>query len=235
MILYSIDLPTIVSGNKLAIFDPHERYFREYNCHRGIQFDFKNVNHQEEFIKRYSDQFAPFAAPFNHMGLDLRSEFKGSVFRFPIRNKEAAECSKLSSEYQELDKLIYDEILSSFFKDLRLILVFLKNLERVEVYEIANGSNEHRLLASTWIDFDASSRDLREKRALYKQMLEKTVNPKDRTMSSNAFQLDDIHVNFKMVVRTKINNSDKMTESCDQYLMTNYVRLQSASKVNFVS
>ena len=226
-------MPTIASGNKLAIFDPHERYFLDYKCHRGIQFDFSNENHQDEFIKRYSDQFAPFA-PFNPMGLDLKSEFKGSLFRFPIRNKEAAECSKLSSEYQELDKLIYDEILSSFFKDLRLILVFLKNLERVEVYEIENGSNEHRLLASTWIDFDASSRDLREKRALYKEMLERTVNPKDRTMSSNAFQLDDIHVNFKMVVRTKIN-SDKMTESCDQYLMTNYVRLQPASKVNLVS
>jgi hypothetical protein len=234
MIFCSIDLPTIVSGNKLAIFDPHERYFLEYNCSRGIQFDFNNLNHQEEIIKRYSDQFAPFA-PFNPMGLDLKSEFKGSLFRFPIRNKEAAECSKLSSEYQDLDKLIYDEILSSFFKDLRLILVFLKNLERVEVYEIENGSNKHRLLASTCIDFEASSRDLREKRALYKGMLERTVDPQNRTMSSNAFQLDDIHVNFKMFIRTKVSNSGKVTESCDQYLMTNYVRLHSASKVNLVS
>lgn len=220
----------------MITFDPHERYFIDYGCHRGIKFEFDNENDQKSFFFKFPNQFAPFKT-FDKLNLDFKSDFEGSLFRFPIRNKEAADCSKLSSEHLSIDKLIYQEVLDSFFKDLRLILVFLKNLEQIEVYEIENGSHEFRLLASTSIDFEQSSQDLKEKRSVYKKLLEQTVLPKNKKMSPNAFQIDDIEVNFKMAIRTKFHNvetPEQMDEFVDEYLMTNYVRLKSASQVFFI-
>jgi hypothetical protein len=230
------DLPTIISGNNLVTFDPHGCYFHDENNRfiRGIKFDFTDPDHQSKYFSKHPNQFSPFNN-FTDLELDMNSEFKGTLFRFPIRNKEAAECSELSQEWQPVDKIIYEEILKSFFKDLRLILIFLRNLERVEVYEIKEGKKV--LMASTWIDFEQSSQDLREKREFYKNELMKTVNSsKDRTMSPDAFKQMDIEVNFKMVVQTRIpgESSCQMIETSDRYLMSNYVRLASATQVKVI-
>lgn len=221
----SLDLPTIISGKTLVTFDPHERYFRDSkgNTTGGTQLHFEC--NADKFTAN-ADQFAPFRT-FHHLGLDFISEFKGTLFRFPIRTKP----SELSSNCPPVDELI-NEILDSFLKDLHLLLLFLRNLERIEVYEITNNARECRLLASTWIDFDESSRDLREKRVAYREALDRTVLSGERTMSEKAFELDDVEINFRMSIRAKIEFKDQpFKESVDRYLICNYVRLKSATKV----
>ena len=72
------------------------------------------------------------------------------------------EPSELSEKVEPFEKLIYDEILDPFFKDLSLTLLFLRNIERIEVYEIINQKN--KLIGSTFIDYKSSSSDLKQKR-----------------------------------------------------------------------
>jgi hypothetical protein len=233
-----LDLPTIISGNYLITFDPHETYFvaannRSYlSC---IKFDFTDQAHHAKYFDKHPNQFAPFKN-FAELDLDMRSEFNGTLFRFPLRNKEAAACSELSNECQPVDKLIYEEILRAFFDDLRLILIFLRNLERVEVYEMAENGGAKVLLASTCIDFEKSSGDLREKRRFYKEALMNTVNSEEKLDSSHAaFREMDVRVNCKMAIKTQIRRESnaEMVETSDEYLLSTYVKLASANEVIF--
>lgn len=209
-------------------FDPHERHFGESGqSSGGIQLDFNN---DSDKFESNADQFAPFRIFTKDLGLDLKNEFNGTLFRFPIRTQPSELCADHPPPIDELIR----EILNSFLEDLRLLLVFLRNLERVEVYEIARGSRDFRLLASTWIDLDESSPDLKKKRVAYRKALLETVDAGEKTMSEKAFQFDDVNINFKMVVRSKIEmNNDTPKESLDRYLISNYVRLKSASRVSF--
>lgn len=230
-------MPIIISGNSLVTFDPHESYFlagnnRDYlSC---IKFDFTDQVHHTKYFDKHPNQFAPFKN-FAELDLDMQSEFKGTLFRFPLRNKEAAACSELSKECQPVDILIYEEILRAFFEDLRLILIFLRNLERVEVYEMAeNGGGDKVLIASTCIDFEKSSGDLREKRKFYKEALMNTVNSEEK-IESHAFREMDVKVNFKMAIKTQIRRESnaEMVETSDEYLLSTYVKLASANEVIF--
>jgi sacsin len=138
-IYHLTDLPTIISGNDLIIFDPHEKYFLNFNnCRRGIRFKIdEQQENSQNFFEKYNDQFAPYIQNGINFGseeqgkenfLNLKNEFRGSFFRFPIRNKEAAQESKISQEEKSIDKIVHEDILSSFYKDINFILLFLRRL-----------------------------------------------------------------------------------------------------------
>ena len=140
------------------------------------------------------------------------------------------EPSELSEKVKPFEKQIYDEILDPFFKDLSLTLLFLRNIERIEVYEIIN--QENKLIGSTFIDYESSSSDLKQKREEFRSRLDQCVDPKDKKMNLNAFDVDDLISSFKMVIKTNIldKNTSQMSESTDKYLISNHIRLKSASK-----
>jgi sacsin len=76
------DVPSFVSGKYLVYFDPHAQYLPNPNPNNpGKRIDFTRVN-----IAHYADQFAPFCA----FGCDCQNEYKGTLFRFPLRSPEQA-------------------------------------------------------------------------------------------------------------------------------------------------
>jgi len=73
-------LPSILSGNDLVIFDPHGKYFLNYDgCQRGIRFNFSNEKHHQLFFTKYHDQFSPYLnMPISNQNeIDFKKEFKG--------------------------------------------------------------------------------------------------------------------------------------------------------------
>jgi hypothetical protein len=177
---------------------------------------------------KYPNQFLPYLSKKldeNSNEIDLKSEFKGTLFRFPIR----IEKSELSNQVKSVEQIIYEDILNSFFEDFNLILLFLKRIERIEIYEILNGVQ--KLIASTFIDYSESSDDLKNIRMKFNQKLNEAVDEKEKTMKESAYELDDLCESFKMVIKTNIfdSGSQLMKEKIDKYLVTNYVRLKSSS------
>ena len=117
------------SGNDLMIFDPHERYFKEFNCKNVIRFN----NSRQDFFEMYKDQFEPYKHINFENGskIDFKNEFNGSFFRFPIRNRETTQTSELCSTFRPIETIIYTDILESFFQDFNLILIFLRKIEKI--------------------------------------------------------------------------------------------------------
>ena len=106
----------------------------------------------------------------------------------------------------------------------------MKKLEKIEIFEISN--EKKTLIASTFIDFSKSSNDLKEKREQFHTKLIQAVNENDKKMKKNAFELDDISEDFKLVIQTNIfdKNAKQMIQQTDKYLVINCVKLKSASK-----
>ena len=115
----------------------------------------------------------------------LEKEFNGTLFRFPIRTKEAADVSELSKEHKPIEQIVHDDILNSFYKDFDLILLFLRRIEKIQIYEV-KGKNQ-KLIASTFINFTKSSENLAFLRNEFMKKLNSLVKP-DKTMNPDAFK-----------------------------------------------
>ena len=114
-----VDLPSVVSGNKIAFFDPLQEHF---GGKTGKLFLFEEARKQE-----YADQFQPFEV------LDCcisQNEYNGTLFRFPLRKTPSPD---LSSNICTLQRM--RELFQSFQVDAHLVLLFLKTVEVISVYE----------------------------------------------------------------------------------------------------
>nr|XP_006822247.1 PREDICTED: sacsin-like [Saccoglossus kowalevskii] len=149
------DLPSVLSGKCLGIFDPLETVFaydqyknKKYQNKAGKKWKLKG-----ELLSKahtpYSNQFEPYLGVF---GCDessfYKGRFDGTIFRFPLRKTE----SKLSGNIISRDRIIGpDGWITSFRKDVDLTLLFLKNIESISVYECSGQNAESTLLYSASI------------------------------------------------------------------------------------
>ena len=95
------DVPSFFSGSRFVVFDPHMTHLGdalEDRSNPGIQVD---IERHPEALKMYPDQFKPFNGL---CGCDLSIEsrmanYPGTLFRFPLRTKEQARVSEISSKH----------------------------------------------------------------------------------------------------------------------------------------
>ena len=117
------DLPYILSGDRLAVIDPHERYF-DATTHAW------NFARHPNVINDLRAHFEPFIGMF---GCSLRQleagHFSGTIFRFPLRTRASALCDRL------YDAERVTRLFDGFQGDAHLLLLFLKSLEHIELYE----------------------------------------------------------------------------------------------------
>ncbi|XP_071959409.1 sacsin-like [Antedon mediterranea] len=121
------DLPSILSGDYLAFMDPSEKLF-EYQGkkQRGCRF------HRETSVFRnpnFADQFAPYTNLFGDP-IPVEDKFKGTIFRFPLRNERSVISDVLTDEN---DIRTY---FNWFVDDAKIVLLFLKNIESITVEAI---------------------------------------------------------------------------------------------------
>ncbi|XP_028392629.1 sacsin-like [Dendronephthya gigantea] len=115
------DLPSIVSGDMVAFLDPHETYF--FRGEPGRAFSTR-----EPLLAEHLNQFEPFQHIFD-CNLDQGRSYGGTLFRFPLRIQP----SKLSNKIytREMVNTLFD----SFKKEASAILLFLKNVDSISLYE----------------------------------------------------------------------------------------------------
>ena len=141
---YFIDLPSMYSGKIVGFLDPHKRFFEipvlgqnqpertsSYNWNFEVEEDAKE-------IEMLGHQFQPFIQKiFGVKESTFRSDnFKGTMFRFPLRNKEMH--SDLSTDCYDGEKV--RQLLKSLQAESDFIFLFLKNIKHIEFYEQINGT-----------------------------------------------------------------------------------------------
>jgi sacsin len=126
-IYHLTDLPSVVSGNQIGFFDPHQKHFSRGET--GRRFSFEKARDP-----KFSDQFSTY----NVLGCSLsKSKYDGTLFRFPLRQKPSPNlCSTVCTP----DRI--RELFRSFQTDAHLVLLFLKTVEVISIYEWLPGMSK---------------------------------------------------------------------------------------------
>jgi len=117
----------VISGQRLFFIDPHERYFL-YQGDRTSGYLW-HLHERRDDLLRIPDQFAPFSSGICGSTAEVlrAGHYPGTLFRFPLRCSPS-ELSQTTYSHERLEAL-----LRQFELDARLLLIFLKNVECLEV------------------------------------------------------------------------------------------------------
>lgn len=131
------DIPTFVSGDNIVIFDPHACHLPGISpSHPGLRIKFAGRN----ILGQFPDQFSPFL----HFGCDMLQPFPGTLFRFPLRNANAAARSQIKKEGCTSTDVL--SLFTSFSQAVSETLLFLRNVKTISVFMKDDANNEMQLL-----------------------------------------------------------------------------------------
>ena len=149
------DLPSFVSTNKVAFFDPHCKFLPSPS--------FTNPGKIVDFVKtpvaeRFPSQFGPYEV----FGCDMRKHFAGTLFRFPLRTEEQAAASNLSTHAYTDAKV--SSLFDDFMETADATLIFLQHVESVGLYTWEDGQPEPTKIFESFVE--TPGRALRHQRAM---------------------------------------------------------------------
>lgn len=120
----------MVSDHYVAFLDPQETYF-------GAGETGRRYNTRDPLLQEYKDQFNPYE---NVLGCKISSGyFDGTLFRLPLRKWP----SKISVKPYTAAKIF--NLFESFMEEAPVILLFLKNVETISIYENTWKEREKKL------------------------------------------------------------------------------------------
>ena len=135
------DLPSFVSRNLLNIFDPHVLYLEGFVPYDrpGMQINFVEAC---DDLKEFQDQFSVYNGVF---GCDLFSgkEYDHTLFRLPLRTSEIS--SQISQKRFDSHESIR-ALQSEFMKIAKNLIIFLQNIQSIELYERTDLSQDIKLV-----------------------------------------------------------------------------------------
>ena len=128
------DVPSFVTRQFLQVFDPHRKYLgdRVKSTEPGMSINF--VKERGGLQKYFGSQLEPYQGVF---GCDLvncgQDGFQGTLFRFPFRQQGVI--SEISSDVFAQNSKTVESLKQSLIGSSRTLLLFLQNVNRVELYE----------------------------------------------------------------------------------------------------
>ncbi|XP_071510274.1 sacsin-like [Diadema antillarum] len=132
------DVPCFVSRHFIQYFDPHTTHLGGVlrdKSQPGVR-----VNLQSSLrLRRFPDQFMPFNGVFG-CRLSEPFHYDGSLFRLPLRSKEAALKSEISRE--NYDEVRLKGLLLSMWKSSGSLLIFTKKVMKVSMYYLPAESTD---------------------------------------------------------------------------------------------
>ena len=150
---YCSDLPSIFSGQGIGFIDLHEQFFKTDGArpHPTSSHMWDLVTNGAE-IDHLEDQFAPFLQPLFGVSAETfeAGYFNGTIFRFPLRT-EAGHSDLCHTVYspQKVKDLFH-----SLEADAHNLLLFLKSLKSIEVYEKVSNDVAPTMLMTVRISQD---------------------------------------------------------------------------------
>ena len=131
------DLPSFVSRKYFTMFDSHTFYLGDRISANapGMRVDIVKNNAR---LKLYYDQFLPYNNVFGCDIFDLNNEgYPGTLFRFPFRTAQTSRRSKICKRIYEKRKV--DNLVRALREQGNLLLLFLKHIKKVSVFELNEG------------------------------------------------------------------------------------------------
>lgn len=125
------DNPHFLSGRKLVIFDPHERF--SAGQEGGVRIDVITQGNA------YPDQLAAFS---NSLSPNSEGFFPGTVVRLPLRTPAQALTStiKATSVDQSVIEMLFHDFVQ---KELSVVMLFLKHIRSISLKVISPDGREH--------------------------------------------------------------------------------------------
>ena len=192
--VYNItDYPSFVSSDRIIFFDPHCSVLGKLG--EGWYLQSEDNEFYPNFLGLYKVGLPP--------GLD--DDFNNTVFRFPLRTAEHASRSEVSAKV--FDKSQVKALLDRLIEDGEEIFIFLKNLEELQVYQIAekgDGSLEELLSITT-----KNSEEVRSER----QKLLSVVQHKPESLLQLCQTAPQSLPSVSYLHKIEVNNQGKTTTS----------------------
>ncbi|KAJ6531185.1 hypothetical protein B0H19DRAFT_1190702 [Mycena capillaripes] len=124
------DNPHFLSGGKLVIFDPHERFSAGHQG--GVRIDLLEEG------EKYSDQLAAFHKSLNPNDAGI---FPGTVVRLPLRT--VGQAAKSTIKPTVVDPSVIEMLFKDFVeKELSVVMLFLKHIRFICLKIISPGGQE---------------------------------------------------------------------------------------------
>ncbi|CAG8778055.1 1289_t:CDS:2, partial [Racocetra persica] len=143
------DVPSFVSGKYIQFLDPHEKFLGKQ---RGLQINFLE---NDKFKHLFKDQLAPYIGV---EGCRFDKEFKGTLFRLPLRIRPSEICDEIFNTTKILNFL--EKLKSSATSE----LLFFRNIESFEVMHITSNSSPNQVLSKWKVNLTNITRDIQIKR-----------------------------------------------------------------------
>ena len=196
------DLPSILSNRRLGFIDPHEEHFNEgENRKTGFDCLLKRV---PEIMKEIPDQFSPYIGIFDcNNDSFVRGQYNGTLFRFPLR----VSASKLSQTLYSEEKV--EHLFKSFMYDARLVLLFLRNVESIELYRREKWEGSPRCIFRVQIN-DDSVQEARYRREVFFDKIK-----------PGQHMPEPVTTTYPLTIKTEKYASTPEL-STERYLVTNY-------------
>ena len=133
---YLTDLPTIISGERIAYLEPHMEI---WSGHSGRYYCLA------DYVRNAEDTFAPFENLCGFSVHKTTENFMGTLFRFPLRNEEKE--NHVSSHIYDINKL--RALVAALTEEAKFILLFLRSVTTIKVFEITKDNCHSKLLEVT--------------------------------------------------------------------------------------
>ena len=119
-----VDIPEIISGNKMAYFEPQEKLWKDESGRSFLLSELRGTDHLGPF-----DNIADFNSQHT-------TNYSKTIFRFPLRT----EPSGLSKNMYTISKV--NELVNALKSEAKLLLLFLRSVHTIEVYIIDQYNNK---------------------------------------------------------------------------------------------
>ncbi|KAF9347998.1 hypothetical protein BGX26_000534 [Mortierella sp. AD094] len=129
-IYHMTDCPSFISGDQFMVIEPHERIFN------GVRSEFMegavrgSFAEESQGLNLFPDQLKAFSILED---IDFTHSYPGTIFRFPLRTKDQAVTSKLSSNAYPAEQVL--KMLLKLKDEALKAMLFLKHIEKIAIYE----------------------------------------------------------------------------------------------------
>ncbi len=192
------DLPFILSGERIGVIDPHQNFFPTSSYAW-------NLSKRHDLLEHFPHQFQPFLGLFDCTEECFSEGFyNGTVFRFPLRKQPSHLCDTLYTSER------VQNLIQSFKQDSHLLLLFLRHVESVEIYERDAQSLTPKRRYSVRISDDCLY-DIRQKRTEFLNQAQRSSRYERALVSTYPIELE---------CRDFDGSSEEITRF--KWLVTNY-------------
>ena len=203
------DLPCVLSGQYLAMSDPHSTYFQKPNS-RELTTGYRWNLAAKSKIRVPMGHTLPYLGICDcNQSAFTNGTYKGTLFRFPLRQTP----SELSDTIYDQEQLMF--LFKHFSYDAHLLLMFLKNVEQVELSIKKRDSTEPSPQFFVHIVPECLPK-VREQRKTFANMI--------KDSGANKFvSKEPFHITYLLTVETKnYMLGEKCVSRVYKWLVTEY-------------